>query len=249
MAGTQEQKEQPMERLQKVLAHAGVASRRKCEALILQGRVKVNGKTIRELGVKVNPETDVIEVDGREIRSERKVYLLLYKPAGVITSVKDPRGRRVVTDLVKVKERVYPVGRLDYDTEGLLLLTNDGELAHRLAHPRHQIDKVYHAVVRGVPSPEKIRQLAEGIELEDGRTAPGKARLLDVFSNDRRSLLEIVIHEGRNRQVRRMCEAIGHPVIQLRRVAVGFLTLEGLRPGQYRHLTPAEVDRLKKLLF
>jgi 23S rRNA pseudouridine2605 synthase len=236
-----------MERLQKVLAHAGVASRRHCEELIVQGRVQVNGKVVRELGVKVNPEKDQILVDGRPIRKEEHVYLLLYKPTGVITSVHDPQGRRVVTDLLKgVKQRVYPVGRLDYDTSGLLLLTNDGELANRLAHPSYEIDKVYRAWVKGVPAAEQVKRLAEGIMLEDGMTAPGRARLLAIAPARDKALLELTIHEGRNRQVRRMCEAIGHPVLSLERIRLGFLTLEGLEPGGYRPLTTAEVERLKR---
>jgi 23S rRNA pseudouridine2605 synthase len=235
-----------MERLQKVLAHAGVASRRHCEELIVEGRVQVNGKVVKELGVKVDPAIDRIMVDGRRIRLEEHVYILLYKPTGVITSLHDPQGRRVVTDLLKgVKERVYPVGRLDYDTSGLLLLTNDGELANRLAHPSHEIDKVYRAWVKGVPAPEKVRKLAAGIMLEDGMTAPGQAKLIKTAPKGNKSLLELIIHEGRNRQVRRMCEAIGHPVLTLERVRLGFLSLEGLRPGEYRPLTSAEVERLK----
>jgi 23S rRNA pseudouridine2605 synthase len=236
-----------MERLQKVLAHAGVASRRHCEELIVHGRVQVNGKVIRELGVKVDPEKDLILVDGRPIHKEEHVYLLLYKPTGVITSVHDPQGRRVVTDLLKgVKQRVYPVGRLDYNTSGLLLLTNDGELANRLAHPSYEIDKVYRAWVKGVPTAEEVKRLATGILLEDGMTAPGKAQLLTVSPARDRALLELTIHEGRNRQVRRMCEAIGHPVLSLERIRFGFLTLDGLEPGGYRPLTTAEVERLKR---
>lgn len=238
-----------MERLQKVLAQAGVASRRSCEELITQGRVRVNGKVVQELGTKVNPVEDSIEVDGRPIRREEKAYVLLYKPTGVITSLHDPQGRRVVTDLLTgVNQRVYPVGRLDYDTSGLLLLTNDGELANRLAHPSYEIDKVYRAWVKGVPAAAKIRQLAAGIMLEDGMTAPGEARLLETDHTKQRALIELTIHEGRNRQVRRMCEAIGHPVIALERIRVGFLTLDGVKPGKYRHLTADEVTRLKKEL-
>jgi 23S rRNA pseudouridine2605 synthase len=172
---------------------------------------------------------------------------MLYKPTGVITSVSDPRGRRVVTDLLSgLKERVYPVGRLDYDTSGLLLLTNDGELANRLAHPSYEMDKVYRAWVKGVPSQEKVKRLAAGIQLEDGPTSPGEARLLKTATGKEKALVELTIHEGRNRQVRRMCDAIGHPVITLERVRLGFLTLEGLQPGQYRPLTSAEVERLKQ---
>jgi 23S rRNA pseudouridine2605 synthase len=238
-----------MERLQKVLAHAGVASRRNCEELIKQGRVRVNGIVVRELGTKVNPQEDQIELDGRPIRREQLVYLLLNKPAGVITSLHDPQGRRVVTDLIAgIKERVYPVGRLDYDTSGLLLLTNDGELANRLAHPSFEIDKVYRAWVKGIPSQAKIKQLARGVMLEDGMTAPGEAKLLEADEQNSRSLIELTIHEGRNRQVRRMCEAIGHPVLSLERVRLGFLTLKGVKRGAYRHLTPQEVERLQKTL-
>ncbi|WNC17203.1 pseudouridine synthase [Brevibacillus brevis] len=236
-----------MERLQKVLAHAGVASRRHCEELIVQGSVQVNGKVVRELGTRVDPSVDRITVNGRAIRIEQHVYLMLYKPTGVITSVSDPRGRRVVTDLLTgIKERVYPVGRLDYDTSGLLLLTNDGELANRLAHPSYEIDKVYRAWVRGVPSPDKIKRLATGIRLEDGMTSPGEARLLKTAPGQDKALVELTIHEGRNRQVRRMCEAIGHPVLSLERIRLGFLTLEGLQLGQYRPLTSTEVERLKQ---
>ncbi|UFJ43276.1 rRNA pseudouridine synthase [Brevibacillus humidisoli] len=238
-----------MERLQKVLAQAGVASRRKCEELISQGRVQVNGVTVSEAGTKVDPAQDVILVDGKAIQREAFVYLLLHKPTGVITSLHDPQGRRVVTDLLSgVKERVYPVGRLDYDTSGLLLLTNDGELANRIAHPSFEIDKVYQAWVKGVPTSERVRMLAEGVQLTDGLTAPGQARLLTTDPPGRRSLLELTIHEGRNRQVRRMCEAIGHPVESLKRVRLGFLTLDGLSPGQYRHLTSQELARLRREL-
>ncbi|WP_400163831.1 pseudouridine synthase [Brevibacillus sp. TJ4] len=236
-----------MERLQKVLAQAGVASRRRCEELIVQGSVEVNGKLVRELGTKVDPERDRIVVNGKPIKLERHVYLLLHKPTGVITSLSDPQGRRVVTDLLKgVKERVYPVGRLDYDTSGLLLLTNDGELANRLAHPSYEIDKVYRAWVKGIPSAESIKRLATGVRLEDGMTSPGRARLLKTSSDKQKAWIELTIHEGRNRQVRRMCEAIGHPVLTLERVRLGFLTLEGLRPGDYRLLTSEEVNKLKR---
>ncbi|MED4751121.1 pseudouridine synthase [Brevibacillus choshinensis] len=236
-----------MERLQKVLAHAGVASRRHCEELIVQGNVQVNGKVVRELGTRVDPQVDKILVNGRPIRTEQPIYLMLYKPTGVITSVSDPRGRRVVTDLLKgIKERVYPVGRLDYDTSGLLLLTNDGELANRLAHPSYEIDKVYRAWVRGVPSQDKVKKLATGIQLEDGLTSPGEAKLLKSTPTKEKALIELTIHEGRNRQVRRMCDAIGHPVITLERIRLGFLTLEGLQPGQYRPLTSTEVEKLKQ---
>ncbi|MDR5001184.1 MULTISPECIES: pseudouridine synthase [Brevibacillus] len=236
-----------MERLQKVLAHAGVASRRHCEELIAQGHVQVNGKVVHEQGIKVDPATDKITVKGREIVLEQHVYYLLYKPTGVITSASDPQGRKVVTELLAgVKERVYPVGRLDYDTSGLLLLTNDGDLANKLAHPSYEIDKVYRAWVKGVPSQDKLKKLATGILLEDGMTSPGASKLLKTEQGNAKALIELTIHEGRNRQVRRMCAAIGHPVLTLERVRLGFLTLEGLRAGQFRALSKQEVDKLKQ---
>ena len=238
-----------MERLQKVLAQAGVASRRRCEELIVQGAVAVNGEVVRELGTKVDPVRDRISVNGKPVALQRHVYLILNKPTGVITSLSDPQGRPVVTDLLKgIRERVYPVGRLDYDTSGLLFMTNDGDLANRLAHPRYEIDKVYRAWVKGVPSPEKLHMLAAGVPLEDGMTSPGKAKLLKTSADKQKAWIELTIHEGRNRQVRRMCEAIGHPVLTLERVRLGFLTLEGLGSGQFRHLSADEVVRLKQAL-
>lgn len=235
-----------MERLHKFMARAGVASRRQCEELIARGRVKVNGKIVTVPGLKIDPVKDRVEVDGCVLsKPEKKVYLLLNKPAGYVTTVKDPRGRAKVTDLLSgVKQRVYPVGRLDYDTEGLLLLTNDGDLAYALTHPRHEVPKTYLARVQGVPAPEKLKELAGGVLLEDGPTAPARVRL--VGDKGGNGLLEITIHEGRNRQVRRMCERIGHPVLALRRVRIGPLELGGMKPGQYRHLTFREVARLRK---
>lgn len=236
-----------MERLQKFMAHAGVASRRQCEQLIREGKVKVNGRVVTELGTKVNPATDIVEVGGKLLSgSEKKVYLLLNKPSGVVTTVKDPRGRKTVMDLIRhVPQRVYPVGRLDYDTDGLLLLTNDGQLANALLHPRHQVEKTYLALVRKVPSREKLEQLAAGIQLNDGLTAPAKVRLVKTVKGN--GLVEITIHEGRNRQVRRMAAAIGHPVLKLRRTKMAFLTLGNLKPGQFRYLTSWEVKRLKQI--
>lgn len=237
-----------MERLQKVLAQAGIASRRKSEQLILAGRVKVNGQRITKLGVKVNPDHDQIEVDGRPIKREKKKIFLFYKPKFVITSMVDPQGRKVVADYLQgIKERVYPVGRLDYDTEGLLLLTNDGSLAHRLMHPRFQIEKEYIATVKGKPCMSKIERLRKGVRLTDGWTAPAKVERLST--KDGRSKLKIIIHEGRNRQIRRMCQAIGHPVLELLRTRVAFLTLTGLKKGSYRELSSQEYDRLKQMLL
>ncbi len=233
-----------MDRLQKVLAQAGVASRRGAEELIVQGKVTVNGKPVTELGTKVDPEKDSISVDGKKIkRREPKLYLLLNKPAGYVTTLRDPQGRRKVTDLLKgIKTRVYPVGRLDYETEGLLLLTNDGELAYGLTHPKHGVEKTYLAQVVGVPDPKKMRLLREGVRLEDGVTAPAQVRRLAIIEGN--ALLELKIHEGRNRQVRRMCGAIGHPVIKLQRTGLGGLSLEGVALGAYRRLTEQEVAGL-----
>ncbi|ASS77167.1 pseudouridine synthase [Tumebacillus algifaecis] len=231
-----------MERLQKVLAQAGVASRRKCEEIITAGQVQVNGVVVTELGTKVNPHQDRIEVNGVPITSEEKVYIMLNKPIGVVSTASDPQGRKTVVDVVGADQRVYPVGRLDLDTSGLLLMTNDGELANGMMHPRHEIDKTYRAWVRGNVNSEAAKQLASGVELEDGPTAPAKVKIVQVGNGE--TQIEITIHEGRNRQVRRMCEAIGHPVKSLHRVQVAFLKLGRLRYGEMRSLTPAEVDRL-----
>ncbi|MDI6709493.1 MAG: pseudouridine synthase [Thermoanaerobacterales bacterium] len=234
-----------LERLQKVLAHAGVASRRRCEELILAGAVRVNGRTVTALGTSVDPDRDVIEVHGRRVQAEKPVYILLYKPAGYVSTADDPRGRPKVTDLVRdIPRRLYPVGRLDYDTEGLLLLTNDGELAYRLTHPRFHVPKTYLAEVEGRPDAEDLARLASGVPLEDGMTAP--ARIL-LRRPGPPALIELTIHEGRNRQVRRMCAAVGHPVRRLRRIRFAFLEPRGLSPGKYRHLTAAEVRRLHRL--
>ena len=236
------------ERLQKIISQAGIASRRGAEELIKEGRVKVNGSIVTELGAKAELRKDTITVDGKPVKREKHVYLLLYKPKGIVTSLHDPDGRKTVTTLLHgIKERVYPVGRLDYNTEGLLLLTNDGALTNALTHPRHEIAKTYQAKVLGRPSEEKLDTLRIGVMLEDGLTAPATLRFLE-FDNDKGiSLIEIVIHEGRNRQVRRMFDHIGHPVRNLKRIRLAFLTLSGLRRGQYRHLEKEEVEQLKSL--
>lgn len=237
-----------VERLQKILANAGIASRRKCEELITAGKVTVNGEVRKELGFKANPAADVIAVDGRPIQQEKKLYLLFYKPKGVITSVTDPKGRTVVSDFIKgVKERVYPVGRLDYDTEGLLLLTNDGELAHKLTHPKHHVAKTYHATVERVPHGSALEKLKKGIKLEDGITAPAEVEYYDVDPAGKFATVSITIREGRNRQVRRMFEAIHHPVVRLKRISFGGLSLGGLQRGKHRALTAAEVQMLHNL--
>ncbi len=235
-----------MERLQKFMARSGVASRRGSEELIAQGKVRVNGKPVTLPGLKIDPLKDRVEVDGRSLRKpEKKVYILLFKPVGYVSTVSDPQGRRKVIDLLSgIKQRVYPVGRLDYDSEGLLLLTNDGELTYALTHPRYEIPKTYQAMVQGVPGKDKLDELAKGVVLQDGATAPAKVRLLKNKGDS--ALLEITIHEGKNRQVRRMCEHIGHPVLSLRRVSIGPLKIGDLQRGRFRHLTTREVKILMK---
>ncbi|MBD8006412.1 pseudouridine synthase [Bacillus norwichensis] len=236
-----------MERLQKVIAQAGVASRRKAETLIIEGKVKVNGQVVTELGTKVGP-ADKIEVNGIPLVGEEKRYFLFYKPRGVISAVKDDKSRKVVTDYFEhITERVYPVGRLDYDTSGLLLLSNDGEFTHLLTHPMHEIKKTYVAKVKGIPAREVLKKLEKGIVLEDGKTAPAKVQLQTADKRKNSAIVEITIHEGRNRQVRRMLEAIGHPVMKLKRENLAFLNLHGLNAGEFRELTPHEVKRLKVL--
>ena len=233
-----------LERLQKILSKAGLASRREAETMITSGRVAVNGVVVTELGSKADPGHDRITLDGKPVRlKEARLYILLYKPAGYVTTLKDPEGRPVVTALLEgIKERVYPVGRLDYNTEGLLLLTNDGDWANGLAHPRHEVEKEYLVKVRGTPSAEQMRRLAEGIDLDEGRTAPARVTL--VRESEKNSHLSITIHEGRYRQVRRMCEAVGLTVAALKRIRYGFLQLGDLKPGEYRLLTADEAKRL-----
>jgi len=236
-----------MERLQKVIAHAGFASRRRAEEMILEGKVKVNGKVVKELGVKVSP-TDQVEVEGIPVEKEQPVYFLLYKPRGVISSVKDEKGRKAVTDYFpEIKQRIYPVGRLDYDTSGVLLLTNDGELANLLMHPRSEIEKVYIAKIKGIPTREQLKSLEKGIKLEDGKTAPARVKMISSDKKKGSSIVELSIHEGKNRQVRRMFEAIGHSVLKLRREQYAFLTLQGLTSGDSRELTHHEVKQLRVL--
>jgi 23S rRNA pseudouridine2605 synthase len=225
-------------RLNAYLARAGVASRRKADELIKAGRVRVNGEP-GQLNTFVQ-SSDRVEVDGEAVAKQQLAHLLLYKPAGVVTTARDPQGRRTVVDLVPREPRVVPVGRLDAETTGALLLTNDGELAHRLAHPRYGVEKTYVVDVEDEPSDETIARLERGLELEDGMTAPARARRLG------RSRIELTIHEGRNRQVRRMLEAVGHPVTRLHRSLYAGLGLEGLEPGAWRELEPSEVARLRK---
>ncbi|WP_256757248.1 pseudouridine synthase [Cohnella sp. WQ 127256] len=235
------------ERLQKVLANAGVASRRKCEDLITAGKVTVNGEVVTELGVKADPTKDTITVSGKPIKKEAKVYLMFNKPKGVITSVSDPQGRSVVMDYLKeIKERLYPVGRLDYDSEGLLLMTNDGDLAHKLTHPSHHVPKTYHATVERVPHGNSLEKLVKGIKLEDGITAPAEVEYHDIDPEKKFATISITIHEGRNRQVRRMFDAIHHPVTRLKRISFGGLFLNNLQRGKHRRLTAEEVRKLEE---
>ena len=234
-----------MERLQKVIAQAGIASRRKAEELILEGKVKVNGKVVTELGIKVGRQ-DEVEVLGVPIEKEEPVYFLLYKPTGVISAVSDDKGRKVVTDFFpEIKQRIFPIGRLDYDTSGLLLLTNDGEFANALMHPKYEVEKVYVAKVKGVLTGEKIRMLQRGVMLEDGKTAPARVKLISGDRRKETAVVEIAIHEGRNRQVRRMFEAVGCKVVKLKRERYAFLGLTSLRPGDARALSPHEVKQLR----
>ena len=227
-------------RLNAYLARAGVASRRKADELIKAGRVTVIGEP-GELNTFV-AKHDRVELDGQPLARQRLAYVLLHKPAGVVTTASDPQGRRTVVELVSEHEvRLVPVGRLDADTTGALLLTNDGELAHRLAHPRYEVEKVYEAEVEGEPSAEALRQLERGVQLDDGPTAPADARRLAP------SRVELAIHEGRKHQVKRMLEAVGHPVTRLHRSRYAGLTLEGLQPGEWRELEPGEVARLQSL--
>lgn len=238
------------ERLQKFLAEAGVASRRKAEELIAQGKVKVNGKVVTEMGMKIDPAKDEVTYLDKKVttKNTKMVYLMLYKPEGYVTTAKEQFGRPAVMDLVKgVKERIFPVGRLDYDTSGLLLLTNDGDLTYKLTHPKHDVDKTYIAKLYGVPDEGALQKFRRGVVIDGKRTKPAKIQIIDKDKDGRFCTAEIIIHEGRNRQVRKMCEAIKHPVAQLKRVATGELKLGDLQKGKYRHLTEKEVKYLKKL--
>lgn len=262
-------------RLQKILSAAGVASRRAAERLMAEGRVSVNGETVTELGTRADPDHDDIRVDGRRVTiARRRVYLLLNKPRGYVTTRSDPEGRRTILDLIpRVREYLYPVGRLDYDSEGLLLLTNDGDLAARLMHPRYEIERTYHARVRGAPDAAALARLARGVVIDGRRTAPATVRRISdnpsarVYARLRSfelrrgspkpsaeaararglaATIEITIREGRSRQVRKMCEAIGHPVLRLQRVRFGPIADSTLKVGAYRELTPREVALLKR---
>lgn len=232
-----------MERLQKVIANSGFCSRRKAEEFILSGKVKVNGNVIREMGVKVSP-SDQITVCGRDLKIQNKEYVLLYKPRGVVTTTSDEKGRKTVLDLVESANRLYPVGRLDYDTSGLLLLTNDGELTNLLIHPRNKIPKVYLAKIEGLVIPDVVRGLSKGVVIDGRKTGRCKVKIKKIDKRKNASFIELTIYEGRNHQVKKMFEAIGYKVLKLKRESFAGLTLDGLTSSQYRHLSIKEVKRL-----
>lgn len=233
-------------RLNRFLANAGVASRRKSDLLIKTGRISVNGKVTYDYSFDIDPEVDTVTLDGRPVYLESKhTYIIINKPAGYIVSVGDTHNRKTVLELLPVKDRrLFPVGRLDMDTEGVLLLTDDGELCYRLTHPRYMVGKKYHAEVRGVPDQTDLQTLRDGVDLGEGRTSPAEVRV-EGFVKDN-AVLEITVHEGKKRQIKRMCEAVGHPIFKLRRVDFAGIGLVGLSLGQYRYLTEDEVDRLKR---
>ena len=236
-----------MERLQKVIAHAGVASRRKAEQLIIDGKVKVNGQIVTTLGIKVNA-TDEVSVNDVPIYQEEPVYYMFYKPRGVITAVEDDKGRAVVTDyFTDVTQRIYPVGRLDYDTSGLLLLTNDGQFAQRLTHPKHEVEKTYVAKVKGLADSKRLYPLTKGLRYEKVTYAPARYEILSTNQSNGTSIVKLMIHEGKNHQVKNMFKALDLPVMKLKREGYGDLTLGNLRPGQYRTLTNKEVKHLLHL--
>lgn len=234
-------------RLQKFMAQCGIASRRKSEEIIISKRVKVNGKVITELGYKIDPLQDIVTVDGKRIRDrEKKVYIMMNKPKGYVTTVSDEFNRKTVLDLVKdIKERVYPIGRLDFDTSGLLLLTNDGELAYKLIHPKFEVVKTYIATIKGRPSEEELERFRHGLEIDGYVTS--KAEIEILSSIDDKSVVRIKIHEGKNRQIRKMCDKIGHPVTSLKRISIGNLELGTLKKGCWRYLDNDEIEYLKKI--
>ena len=232
-----------MERLQKVIANSGYCSRRKAEDLIVQGKVMVNGKRILELGVKVE-STDVISIDGMMLKREEKEYILLNKPRGVVTTTSDEHNRKTVLDLIETNKRLYPVGRLDYDTTGIILLTNDGELANLLMHPKNKIDKVYIAKIKGFLSKEDVIRLSKGVMIDGKKTSPARVKVRKYDKKTDTSIVEIIIHEGRNHQVKNMFLAVNHEVLKLRREHITFLELGNLKSGEYRYLSNKEVKKL-----
>ena len=240
------------ERLQKYMSRCGVASRRKCEEIILSNKVKINDNIVNELGVKIDPSKDKVFYNGKRILpEENKLYIMLNKPEGYITSVKDEKGRKTILDLVKVNERIYPIGRLDYDSSGLILLTNDGDIYNKIIHPRVEVEKKYIALCKGVFSDEEIKKFENGIDIGGYITANAKIKLIDKEKDKKtnavNSLVEIIIHEGKNRQIRKMCSALGHEVITLKRVAVGDIKLGYLKRGEWRNLTEDELNYINSL--
>ena len=232
-----------MERLQKIIANSGYCSRRKAEELILQGKVKLNGKIVKELGVKAD-YNDQITIGNKGIKEEQKVYYLLNKPRGIITSANDEKGRKTVVDLIDTDKRIYPVGRLDYDTTGIILLTNDGELANLIMHPKNEIDKVYIAKIKGFITKDKLIELSRGVIIDGIKTSRAKTKLKRYDKKNDTSLVEIIIHEGRNHQVKKMFESIGFDVLKLKRERIAFLDLTNLKSGEYRMLSIKEVKKL-----
>ena len=233
-------------RLQKYLASAGVASRRKCEELILEGKIEVNGKIITELGTKIDPKKDEVKYNGKIVKSEEeKVYILLNKPIGYVTTAKEQFGRDMVLDLVKVNKRIVPVGRLDMYTSGALILTNDGEFVNKLTHPSHEIDKTYNVTVKGIVTKEEIENLKKGVLIDDDYiTKPAKVKILKIDEEKKISRIQITIHEGKNRQVRKMCEAIGKKVLALHRCKIGNIDVKSLKLGEWRYLSKKEVEKI-----
>ena len=232
-------------RLQKYMATSGIASRRKCEEYILQGKVKVNGKIITELGTKVIPSKDKIEFDGKTLEiQEKNIYILLNKPIGYVTTTRDQFGRDDVLDLVKTKERIVPVGRLDMYTSGALILTNDGDFVYKVTHPKHEINKTYTVTLKGIIKKEEVLKLQKGVDIGDYITKPAKVKILKTDEEKQISRLEIVIHEGKNRQVRRMCEAVGRKVLALHRTKIGEISVKDIELGKWRYLKKEEINQL-----
>ena len=235
-------------RLQKYMANSGIASRRKCEEYILQGKVKVNGEVVTELGTKVIPSKDKIEFDGKKLEiQEKNIYILLNKPIGYVTTTKDQFGRDDVLDLVKTKERIVPVGRLDMYTSGALILTNDGDFVYKVTHPKHEINKTYTVTIKGIVTKEEVLKLQKGVDIGDYITKPAKVKILKTDEEKQISRLEIVIHEGKNRQVRRMCEALGRKVLALHRTKIGEITVKDIELGKWRYLRKEEINKLINL--
>lgn len=232
-------------RLQKYIAKSGVASRRKAEELILEGKIQVNGKTITELGIKVNPEKDIVTYNGRKLKTEEEfVYILLNKPIGYVTTVKDQFGRDSVLDLVKIKEHLVPVGRLDMYTSGALILTNDGDFVYKVTHPKHEIEKTYTVTIKGIVKNEEVEMLRKGVKIEDYTTKPAKVKILKTDEEKNISRLEITIHEGKNRQVRKMCETVGHKVLALHRSKIAGIGVKDIPLGKWRFMKEKEIRKI-----